>query len=57
MLDDKLSVKYISEAGEKERRKKKRKEVFARQVKRGVDQMQVNYKYELLLLADIQMKE
>ena len=44
VLDDKLSVKYISDGEEKGRRKKKRKEVFLKQVKRGVENMQVNYR-------------
>ena len=41
-MDDKLSVKYITEDEVKQRRKKKRKEVFHSQVRRGVDDMKVN---------------
>ena len=40
-LDEKLSVRYISDKVEKERRKLKRKEKFCLQVKRGVTKMQV----------------
>ena len=40
-LDEKLSVRYISDKVEKERRKLKRKETFCLQVKRAVTKMQV----------------
>ena len=40
-LDDKLSVRYISDEVEKDRRKRKRKEKFILQVKRAVTKMQV----------------
>ena len=40
-LDTKLKVKYMVEGDEKERRRKKRQEAFAIQVKRGVNKMQV----------------
>ena len=40
-LDTKLRVKYMVEGDEKERRRKKRQEAFAVQVKRGVSKMHV----------------
>ena len=41
MLDTKLRVKYMVEGDETERRRKKRQEAFAVQVKRGVNKMHV----------------
>ena len=41
VLDEKLAVKYTGDVDEKTRRKKKRKEKFKTQVKRGVNLMTV----------------
>ena len=41
MLDDKLAVKYIGGVEEKTRKKKKRKEKFKSQVRKGVNLMMV----------------
>ena len=53
-LDDKLRVRYIPEGEEKERRRKKRKEAFADQVKRGVTKLHVrdvvNSCFKILIL-------
>ena len=40
-LESKLSVRYITDEAEKERRKKKRKEMFIGQVRKAVVKMQV----------------
>ena len=40
-LENKLSVRYITDEAEKERRKKKRKEMFIGQVRKAVVKMQV----------------
>ena len=47
-LDTKLSVKYMVEGDENERRRKKRQEAFAVQVKRGVNKMHVRLQAKLL---------
>ena len=41
VLDENLAVKYVGDVDEKTRRKKKRKEKFKTQVKRGVNLMTV----------------
>ena len=52
-LDTKLRVKYMVEGDETERRRKKRQEAFAVQVKRGVSKMHVRLQIMLLFPFNI----
>ena len=44
-MEEKLAVKYIGDVDEKARKKKKRKEKFKTQVKRGVNLMMVRNRF------------